>query len=269
MTQADTLTRIGAALRALAVGDALGRVTEHYAPEEILEVYEDIITDFVEPVRLFDEEQWEAGEIGPPTVIVLEAVERGGVWPGATGANVAHLSAGVAVGLSRPLAPLLDEIHGDGPLAAVAAGTAAAVDGYPFIEIVAAAARAARLAHDDDLAETILQAGGLGQASGGRLAGAVLRARFPPDGGSRSVVPFVFGIVYALQSARRAIIDAVNQGGHAPETAAIAGAVCAAAVPVTLPPSWWAVVERANPNLDLERAARRLVALRERYSRPT
>ncbi len=262
MSQTETLTRIGAALRALVVGDALGRVTEHYTPEEILEVYEDIITDFVEPVRLFDEERWAAGEVGPPTAIVLEAAAHGGVWPGATGANVAHLPAGVAVGLARPLASLLHDVHGDGPLAAVAAGTAAAVDGYPFIEIVAAAARAARLAADDDLAEAILQAGGLGQASGGRLAGSVLRGRFPPDGDSRSVVPFVFGIVYALQSARRAIIDAVNQGGHAPETAAIAGAICAAAAPVTLPPSWWAVVERANPDLDLERAAQQFAALR-------
>lgn len=264
MSQTEMLTRITAALRALAVGDALGRATEHYTPEEILEVYEDIITDFVQPVRLFDEEQWRVGEIGPPTTIVLEAAEHGGVWPGATGANVAHLPAGVAAGLSQPLPSLMNEIHGDGPLAAVAAGTAAAVDGYPFIEIVAAASRAARLAGDDDLAEAILQAGGLGQASGGRLAGAVLRGRFPSDDGSRSVVPLVFGIVYALQSARRAIIDAVNQGGHAPETAAIAGAICAAAAPVTLPPSWWEVVERANPDLDLEQVARLFAALRGR-----
>ncbi|MER3419259.1 MAG: hypothetical protein C4290_01485, partial [Chloroflexota bacterium] len=63
---------------------------------------------------------------------------------------------------------------------------------------------------------------------------------------------------------RRAIIDAVNQGGHAPETAAIAGAICAAAAPVTLPPSWWEVVERANPDLDLEQVARLFAALRGR-----
>jgi ADP-ribosylglycohydrolase len=95
----------------------------------------------------------------------------------------------------------------------------------------------------------------IAEESGGRQPGVALAELFPPAGGVDALVPFIFGIVYATQSARRAIVEALNQGGPAPVSAGIAGAICAAAVPGTLPRAWVAEVEQVN-TLDLAGVAR-------------
>ncbi len=76
-----------------------------------------------------------------------------------------------------------------------------------------------------------------------------------------AVTAFIFGVVYGTQSARRAIVEAVNQGGNAPETAGIAGAICAAFAPQSFPAPWGWEIERRN-GLDLAAAARQLAAAR-------
>jgi ADP-ribosylglycohydrolase len=261
MESADTLLRATAALRALAAGDAMGRATEYYTPAEIAEVYEDAVTDFLEPVRLFDEEAWEAAEVGPPTRLVLARAEAGDAAPAPPAGDVAALPVAVARGLARSLEEVLAAGGESPPAVALAAAVSAAVEGHPARAVFGYAVEAARAAGDGDLAERILRAGGLAQASGGRWPGAALRDVFPPDGDAATVTAFTLGLVYATQSARRAILEAVNQGGHAPETAGISGAICAAIVPTSLPEAWGAAVERHN-GLDLARAARRLVGAR-------
>jgi ADP-ribosylglycohydrolase len=266
MTPTDASERVAAALRALAVGDAMGRATEHYEPAEIADIYEDAVTEFVEPVRLFDDEEWAAAETGLPTAAVIAlAPPARGDEPGVAD-PIGRLPTGVALGLRRPLRDLLARPP-EPPIAAMAAAVSAAVDGHPAREVLGLAAEGARAAGDAELAERIMQAGGIAQASGGRRAGAALRETFSPSGDARSVVPFILGVVYATQSARRAILEAVNQGGHAPETAAIAGAICGAIVPISLPPAWAAEVERVN-NLDLAALAARYTAARAAGSGP-
>ena len=266
MEPVDPLVRTTAALRALAVGDAMGRATEYYDPAEITEVYEDLVTEFLEPVRLFDEEEWAAGEIGPPTelVIALSAEGEGAAASRDAGGDaVAALPAGVALGLARPLGALLAGEVAAAAVAAIAAAIGAALEGYTGREVVGLASQAARAAGDDALAERIIAAGGVAQASGGRHPGEALRTAFPPSGDDAAVTPFILGLVYGTQSARRAILEAVNQGGHAPETAGIAGAICAAIAPTSLPEAWGADVERRN-GLDLAAVARRYLTARAR-----
>lgn len=263
MQPIEPLVRVTAALRGLAVGEAMGRATEHYRPAEIEQIYEDAVTDFVEPVRLFDDEAWAAGETGPLTQAVLAMAHptesRAAEFAG--DGLPQRLARAVATGVTRPLAADPEAAEGDAAVACLAAALAAACSGYPPSEVVGRAARAAQEAGGPELAEHVLEAGGIAQASGGRRPGDVLRVTFPPEGDPGSLIPFVLGIVYATQNARRAILEAVNQGGHAPETAALAGALCAAIAPGSLPQAWGAAVERVN-DLDLAAAARRFLSAR-------
>ena len=263
MESADALARAAAALRALAVGDAMGRATELYDPAEIEDIYEEAITEFVEPVRLFDDEEWAAGETGQPTQIALEAAtgaSRADDEP-AHADRIEQLPRAVTLGLMRPLTDVLATRWASGPSLAVAVAVSAAMEGHPAREALTVAARAAGAAGDERLGERIAQAGGIAQASGGRRPGAALREVFPPGSDAGMLVPFVLGLVYATQSARRAILEAINQGGHAPESAGIAGAICAAIVPISLPPAWAAEVERINEQ-QLDLTARRCLAAR-------
>lgn len=253
--------RILAALRGLAAGDAIGRVTEYYQPAEIAELYEDAITDFEEPVRLLDDEEWAAGETGSPTALVLALPETLAEAARRTDAGVGDLPLGVGLGLALPLARIADGGITDPALAAIAAAVSAAVEGHPASEVLAAAAGAARR-RDPALAERIMAAAGAAQASGGRRPGEALRDDFPPGGETADLVAFALGIAFATRGARRAILEAANQGGHAPETAAVAGAICAALTPGSLPTNWAETVERVNEH-DFETVAHRFVAPRE------
>jgi ADP-ribosylglycohydrolase len=242
----DLISRIEAVLGAFASGDAMGRATEGYRPEEIAEVYEDAVAEFVEPVRLFDDEVWAEGEAGDATAHVVNGHDPTALDARMTEyAGIDLLPLGVALGLQRRFDDPAD-VAGGAPVAAVAAGVSAALDEQSVSDVMRLAALAARGAGDDALAESIARAGGIAQASGGRRSGEALRGEFPPDGDARSVVAFVFGIVYATRSARRAIVESVNEGGHAPATAAIAGAICAALTPASLPRTWADTVGRIN-----------------------
>lgn len=224
-----TFARALVVVQALAAGEAMGRATEHYRPDEIVEIYEDTVHDFVEPVRLFDDEEWLAGETGDLLIALL-----------GDGPSVPFVPALRAVLSGRGAAGLP-------PLeAALAAALVAALDGSPLFQMPTRAAEAARAAGDPALAETILHAAGVAQASGGRRPGAALRAVVPPDGDPPTVLAFAIGVAYASVNARRAITEAVNQGGHAPTTAALAGALAAALAPTSLPGSWAALVEEVN-----------------------
>jgi ADP-ribosylglycohydrolase len=259
----EVLARITAALGALAVGDALGRATEYNRPEELTEKYEELKADFLDPVRLFDDEAWAEGETGPATSLVLgvAAGRKSAVAAGAE--DVAMLSLGVAWGLMGVSGAGGSQGESNPAMAAIAAGVSAGLAGEPATMMLSAAAEAARAAGAPSLGDAIIRAGGIAQATGGRHSGEALSGTFPPGGEAASVVPFVFGIAYAAQNARRAILEAVNQGGHAPETAALAGALCASLAPASLPRAWSGTVERTN-GFDLSGAAAWFAAARAR-----
>lgn len=264
MDTPSTRDRILAALRALAVGDAMGRATEGYEPDEILEVYEGPVTEFVEPVRPFDDEVWAAGEIGPPTQLVVALADpelAGQVRWLEDATEIDHLPEAVADGLRRTLDAVQTALPHPPAHAALSAGLAAAVDGHSVRDVLRYARAAAEDAGGPALSTAIAHATAIAEESGGREAGNALRRVFSPSGGGDALVAFIFGIVYATQSARRAIEEAVNQGGHAPIAAALAGAICAAALPGTLPHAWASTAEQLN-SLDLEAAAGRYTAAR-------
>ena len=226
-----------AALQALAVGEAMGRITEHYQPAEIVEVYDDLLEDFIEPVRLFDDDPWQQAEVGALTTAVLSALlKRTVVTDDAETRSLALLLAGVLNG-GMPVAE-------SGAEAAVGAMLAAAMQGVPISDALIAVLDAC--APEPDLRSGVSAAAGIAQSSGGRGVGDQLMERFSPHGGLEALLPFVIGVVYATQSARRAILEAVNHGGNAPLTAALAGLLAAALAPQTLPGAWVAEVAQAN-----------------------
>lgn len=251
------LDRLVAALRGLAVGEAMGRATEHYTAQEIIDVYEGPVTEFVEPVRAFDDEEWSAGEVGAFTRLVT-ALADAAVAPEVRwledAAETDRLAEAVADGLRHSLDGLLAAPPRPAAHAAIAVGVAAACAGHTARDVLLYARTAVDDAGSAGLADAIGLAGRIAEESGGRQPGIVLTETFPPTAGVDALVPFIFGIVYGTQSARRAIVEAVNQGGPAPAAAAIAGAICAAAMPGTLPRAWAAEVEQIN-QLDLEGAA--------------
>ncbi len=72
---------------------------------------------------------------------------------------------------------------------------------------------------------------------------------------------FALALVMLYDSARDAILAAVNEGGDADSIASMAGGILAARNPDTLPEEWVDIVKREN-NLDLVPLAEKLRALR-------
>src|SRR3712207_2213154 len=75
MDQFEVQRRAVAALRGLAVGDAMGAATEGYRPEEVEEIYEAQIRELIEPVNLYPElgPDRERGVVGPVTRAAVQA----------------------------------------------------------------------------------------------------------------------------------------------------------------------------------------------------
>ncbi|MFN8556146.1 MAG: hypothetical protein U0531_01930 [Dehalococcoidia bacterium] len=199
-------------------------------------------------MRLFDDESWATGEAGPPTWAVVAALlpaaaEAAGTTAWATG-DSQPLARAVAFGLTRPLPDLLGP-PAPATVAALAAATAAAMNGHSAREALGFAAQAARTVGSGPLADAILDAGGVAQASGGQRLGPLLAARFHP---MATMKPW-FRLSSGSSSAPRAPAGRSPGGepGRArPETAAVAGAICAAILPPSLPDPWGVEVERVN-----------------------
>lgn len=267
MDDAERLRRATAALRAFAVGDAIGAATEGYRADEIEDVYDAPVLELVEPVNLYPESGPDRalGEIGPQTRAMLAFAERllgGGSEVIETGALGWCVPLGVVVraGEIDRLLALTPTVPNDERAAgcAVAAAIAAGIDGYGAREAVGQAALAASRAGSDALALALTEAARIGQTSGGRLVAVEIASVFPPGPGAAAATAFAFGVAFGTQSVRRAIPDAVNQGGEASLTAAIAGAVCASFAPGSLVDAWAREVEGVN-ELDLGMLAPRLL----------
>lgn len=264
-----------AALRGLAAGDAMGAATEGYRPEEIADVYDAAVAELLEPVNLYPESEPDRGwgQVGPVTRSALATVDL--IAGGGILKDAGSLGWAVSLGIVLPDADPESAAraaarlaHGRGAAlgAAVAVAVAAGVNGLTARDAVAVAARAAGHAGDPTLAHGIIAAAGAGQGSGGREAGMVVGAEFPPGPTATEAVVFAFGVAFGTQSARRAIPQAVNQGGLASLTAGLAGAICGALIPATLVESWAGDVEAAS-GLDLEAVVDRLLAHRATQNR--
>ncbi|MGH2601777.1 MAG: hypothetical protein ACRDJ9_20635, partial [Dehalococcoidia bacterium] len=230
--EAEIRRRALAALRGLAVGDAMGAAAEGYQPAEIEEVYEAPIAELLDPVNLYPESAPDRvrGAIGPVTesaLAIIPFLES----DGRPNPPPVEVSWAVALGIVTPVASLdhvvaaIPQNEAKAVVAAIVAAVSAGVGGYLARDALALANRATDLAGDPALGQRILQAAGEAQASGGRRVGAFIGADFPPTPGPADAVVFALGVVFGTQSVRRAIPEAVNQGGRASLAAGLAGAI--------------------------------------------
>lgn len=277
MNQFELQRRAVAALRGLAVGDAMGAATEGYRPEEVEEIYEAQIRELVDPVNLYPElgPDRERGAVGPVTRAAVqvaaalsgESEERPDPedlgWAVALGITVEGGEIPALVSGARRFA------EGEALAAgcAVAAAVAAGVMGVMPRDVLSQAALAADYAGGPELANAVLRAAGVAQASGGRAPGEVLAEQFSPAHDLTSAVAFVFGVAFATQSVRRGVPQTINLGGHASLTGGLVGAICGAFAPNTAVDAWSSEVE-ASSGLALEALAGRLLALRPPPSPP-
>jgi ADP-ribosylglycohydrolase len=272
MDDAELRRRALAALRGLAIGDAMGAATEGYQPDEVIEIYDAPIGELVEPVNLFPEVAPDRarGRIGPVTESAIDAVAvLGGITDDE---DPARLGWSVALGIVSAGGDLESVVSESrrfseaGPAgAAVAAAVAAGLAGYMARDALSLAVRAATLAGDAGLARQIVEAAGAAQGSGGRQVGAVVAEVVGPGRGANDAVAFAFGVAFGTQSVRRALPQAVNQGGAASLTAGIAGALCGAVAPGSAVEAWSDEVEAAS-GVDLRAVVDRLLALRREHA---
>lgn len=271
MEIAESRRRALAALRALAVGDAMGAATEGYQPDEVEQIYDAPVNELIEPVNLYPESvpDREQGVTGPVTACALAAARRlaGGPVEALDGDVLAWA---VPLGLVSPVGQPEELIRWAGEFAsggaraagaAAAAAIAAGMAGYLVRDALGQAVRTATAAGDPRLASRLVAAAGSGQSSGGRQVGQIIGAEFPPGPHPADVVVFAFGVAFGTQSVRRAIPAAVNQGGPASLTGALAGALCAVISPASSVEAWGDEVERAS-GLDLASVADALLTAR-------
>ena len=271
METVEVRRRAVAVLRALAAGDAIGAAAEGYRPEEIIAVYDAPIGELLEPVNLYPESVPDRARaaVGPVTRSAIAAAER---MAEASTADVDADALGwaVALGIAWPadavpamIAEARDLVGSDAGIAgaAVAAAISAGIGGYLARDTISLAVLAAREAGAAGLADLIVRAAGLAQASGGRQPGAAVAVEVPPGPGSTMIVAFALGVAFGAQSVRRAILEAANQGGTASHTAALTGALCASSAPATAVEAWADEVEGSS-GLGLAAVAGGLVSLR-------
>lgn len=268
--EAETARRALAALRGLVVGDAIGAATEGYRPGEVEEVYDAPITEPLEPVNLYpesapDRKRAEAGSVTRAAIAGarrLLGVPGGAIEGDALGwaAPLGLVSVAGSPDLITRAASFADgEACAAG--AALAAAIAAGLGSRSAGDAVGEAVTAALAAGSPALADAITQAAAIGQASGGQLVGAQVAAEYPPGPERIPAVAFAFGVAVGVQSVRRAMLEAANQGGEASLTAALAGALCGAVAPGSIVESWAVEVETVN-GLDLMALTSSLLALR-------
>jgi ADP-ribosylglycohydrolase len=309
--QMKLVERCHAALAGIAVGDALGKMTEGYWPPEIGLRYGGRVETFLSPQQPHSSTVWAYAEVTDDTrftlliaesIISCGKVDAGDIirrileqpikgWPGwdefRTKAESGERATQSGNGAPIRVAPIgmlhstahMKHIISDVEQAcscthntrsalsaacAVAVAYSAALEGYDKRIILEAAIEGATLGNhlgEDDLCPDVARRlqwvrknVGKGK-SGSRRNG--LNPGFPAWEGAT----FALALVMLYDSAKDAILAAVNAGGDADSIASMAGGIVAARNPDTLPQEWVEIVKREN-NLDFTPLAEQLVALR-------
>jgi ADP-ribosylglycohydrolase len=146
---------------------------------------------------------------------------------------------------------------------AIAAAYSAALEGFDKKDLLEIAIEAAALGNqlgEDDLCPDVARR--LQWVRKNVKEGKTgLRGSMNPGFRAWEGATFALALVMLYDSARDAIVAAVNEGGDADSVAAMAGGILAARNPDTLPEEWIEVVQREN-HLDFEQFAKKLAALR-------
>jgi ADP-ribosylglycohydrolase len=306
----ELVDRCAAALAGIAVGDALGKMTEGYWPPEVELRYGGRVETFLPPQQPRSSHTWAYAEVTDDTrftLLVAESIVSCGRvvasnivrrilaqpikgWPGWDGfrkkAEAGERDTRSGNGAPMRVAPIgilhspahLRDLIGDVEQAcscthntrsalsaacAVAAAYSAALEGLDRTDLLEVAIEAAALGNqlgEDDLCPDVArrlrwvrQNVDLGKGE--------LRRGLNPGFAAWEGATFALALVMRYDSARDAIVAAVNEGGDADSIASMAGGILAARNPDTLPAEWVEIVSREN-SLDLAPLAGQLGALR-------
>ena len=332
--------RCQAALAGIAVGDALGKMTEGYWPPEIELRYGGRVETFLSPQQPRSSHVWAYAEVTDDTrftlliaesIISCGKVDAGDIirrilerpikgWPGwdefRTKAESGERATRSGNGAPMRVAPIgmlhstahMKHIISDVEQAcscthntrsalsaacAVAVAYSAALESYDKRNILEAAIEGATLGNhlgEDDLCPDVARRLQWVRKNVGKAVGADPCIR-PPSIRPPSIRPprkrvihqkgksgsringlnpgfsawegatFALALVMLYDSAKDAILAAVNAGGDADSIASMAGGIVAARNPDTLPQEWVEIVKREN-NLDFATLAEQLAALR-------
>ena len=312
-----------AALNGVAVGDAMGKMTEGYWPQEVISVYGGRLTEFMEPVQPKSRFKWRRAEVTDDTaftILVAESIvkmkcvnrediitrildHKDGIkgWPRwkkfryvvgkGHEEQIRFALEGTGNGAPMRVSPIgiinkpekIEKIVKDVELAcamthgvrsalcgacAMAAAISAAIEGWSKREVLSFAVKAAKmgesLGFNDErpVADRILTGMNFIDGYNGANLATVLRRVLNPGFEAYEAVPYALSLIYGIQGAKDAILEAVNQGGDADSIASMAGSVAAALDPKTLPKDWVDEVKKAN-NLQLTEMALNLLKLRK------
>lgn len=302
--------RCHAALAGVAVGDALGKMTEGYWPPEIRLRYGDRVETFLSPQQSHSSQVWAYAEVTDDTrftLLIAESIiscgkvdERDIIsrilekpikgWPGwdefKKKAETGEKDTRSGNGAPMRVAPIgilhsparLRNIISDVERAcscthntrsalsaacAIAAAYSAALEGFDKRDLLEAAIEAASLGNqlgEDDLCPDVARrlqwvCKNVGKGKNG------LRRGLNPGFSAWEGATFALALVMLYDSAKDAILAAVNEGGDADSIASMAGGIIAARNPGTLPEEWVEIVKREN-DLDFAPPAEQLAALR-------
>jgi len=303
--------RCHAALAGVAVGDALGKMTEGYWPPEIRLRYGGRVETFLSPQQSRSSHVWAYAEVTDDTrftLLIAESIiscgkvdERDIIsrilekpikgWPGwdefkkkaETGEKDTRSGNGAPmrvapIGILHSPAGLRNVIsdveqacsctHNTrsalSAACAIAAAYSAALEGFDKRDLLEAAIEAASLGNQlgvDDLCpdvarrlQWVCKNVGKGKSS--------LRRWLNPGFSAWEGATFALALVMLYDSAKDAILAAVNEGGDADSIASMAGGIIAARNPDTLPEEWVEIVKREN-DLDFALPAEQLMSLRK------
>jgi len=310
MSNNELVERCQAILAGIAVGDALGKMTEGYWPPEIALRYGGRVDTFLSPQQPRSSHVWAYAEVTDDTrftLLIAESIISCGKvdgrdimsrilerpikgWPGwdefKKKAETAGKDTRSGNGAAMRVAPIgilyapghLRDIIRDVEQAcscthntrsalsaacAIAAAYSAALEGFDKRDLLEAAIEAASLGYqlgEDDLCPDVARrlqwvCKNVGKDKSG------LRSWLNPGFSAWEGATYALALVMLYDSARDAILAAVNEGGDADSIASMAGGIVAARNPDTLPQEWVEIVKREN-NLDFAPLAEQLVALR-------
>jgi ADP-ribosylglycohydrolase len=310
VTKTELAKRCRAALAGIAVGDALGKMTEGYWPSEITPRYGCRVETFLPPQQPRSSHVWAYAEVTDDTrftlltaesIVSCGKVEEGDItrrilerpikgWPGwdefKTKAESGERATRSGNGAPMRVAPIgilnspahLRDLIRDVEQAcscthntrsalsaacAIAAAYSAALEGFGKKELLEVAIEAASLGNqlgEDDLCPDVARrlqwvSKNVEKEKKG------LRGWLNPGFRAWEGATFALALVMLYDSAKDAILAAVNEGGDADSIASMAGGIVAARNPDTLPEEWIEIVKREN-NLEFSPLVEQLVTLR-------
>jgi ADP-ribosylglycohydrolase len=312
VTKMELVERCHAALAGIAVGDALGKMTEGYWPPEIELRYGGRVETFLSPQQPRSSHAWAYAEVTDDTrftLLVAESIISCGKvdahditrrilekpikgWPGwdefKRVAEAGEKDTRSGNGAPMRVAPIgilhspahLSDIIRDVEQAcscthntrsalsaacAIAAAYSAALEGFDKRDLLEAAIEAASLGNqlgEDDLCPDVARRLQWVRKHAGKSVGADPCVRpLNPGFSAWEGATYALALVLLYDSAKDALLAAVNAGGDADSIASMAGGILAARNPDSLPEEWVEIIKREN-DLDFTTLAEQLVALR-------